>query len=930
MHPKSAVSASTSLLAALALALPAHAQSRPPVTDPGGTPAPPPVTPAPAGAPGEQDDGQAEAGYAIVVTGIRQSLRSAQNLKRNAVQIVDAIVAQDIGKLPDIAVSDTAARIPGIQVDRSAGEASRVLVRGLPDFTTTYNGREIFTAETRSVALQDFPSSFISALEVYKASTAELIEPGLAGLVNVRTRRPFDFDGLEIAGSAWALYTRGADKVTPNGNLLVSDRWQTGIGEIGALINLSFTDLKYRDSERSNTDYVADPVIGGQRVRFPDIQRIFYRAGERQRPAASAALQWRPAPGLEFYAEGLWQGFRNRIYDRQLAVPLYAGAAGTTQYGDLVLVPGTNLLRSGTVTGAGRAPDGFQGGTYNRTNTYQFALGGSFERDGLRITADVARTDTRFTGSTASVDFLLAGTPPVQFNNDIDGHDGGPSFTLVGFDPAARANYLYRGFYEEAQTASGEDWQARIDVSYETGVPVLSKVAAGVRYVDRRAERAFGNRYWGFEGARIGIDAVPLDYQRFAGGFRGQEVPPLTSWIAPTYASIRDRLVEMRRFNIALGAPAFGTPGEGAPPADPLQSYDAREKTLAGYFQADYAVGDEGAAVRLDGAFGLRIVRTQERLNGTSQVAGVVTPVAATQEYVDWLPNASARVRVGDHVALRLSATQTRTRPTFAQLNPSASLGAPPTGCGGAGDPYACARRGSGGNPTLEPLRSNNYDASLEFYYGRAGLASVALFRRDLSGFIQTRELRYIDPALGPLVVSGPVNSSRGRIDGVEAQLSTFFDFAGLPQWLHAFGVQANLTFLDARTDMPASNQGTATVRERMLDVSRWAYNVAGIYEDKRVSVRLSYNWRSSAPVTRDPRDGDLYREVQDPISRLDLSTSLNLTDKVALFFDWTNMLARPYTSTLISNRGGAGEARFPRFVRYEETTFSLGTRFRF
>src|SRR5687768_5812366 len=94
----------------------------------------------------------------IVVTGLRQSLQSAQNLKRNSDQVIDAIVAEDIGKLPDIAVSDTAARIPGVQVERGGGEAGRVLVRGLPDFTTTYNGREIFTAETRTVALQDFPA----------------------------------------------------------------------------------------------------------------------------------------------------------------------------------------------------------------------------------------------------------------------------------------------------------------------------------------------------------------------------------------------------------------------------------------------------------------------------------------------------------------------------------------------------------------------------------------------------------------------------------------------------------------------------------------------------------------------------------------------------------------------------------------------------
>src|SRR3954447_19170105 len=192
----------------------------------------------------------------IVVTGLRRSLQSARNVKRNSVQIVDAVVAEDIGKLPDITVSDTAARIPGIQVERNGGEASRVLVRGLDRtyYTTTYNGREIFTAETRSVALQDFPSGAIAALEVFKSSAADLIEPGIAGLVNVRSRRPFDFKGFELNGSFWELHPRQSKDWNPNGNVMITDRWRVGDGEMGALLNCSYTSLHYLDSIISNAD----------------------------------------------------------------------------------------------------------------------------------------------------------------------------------------------------------------------------------------------------------------------------------------------------------------------------------------------------------------------------------------------------------------------------------------------------------------------------------------------------------------------------------------------------------------------------------------------------------------------------------------------------------------------------------------------------
>src|SRR5689334_13574355 len=283
---------STTALAAFATSTPAAAQDQPVVPpNPNATVQTAPAQPAQAAdAPADQTT--------IVVTGLRRSLQSARNIKKNSVQQVDAIVAEDIGKLPDIAVSDTAARIPGVQVDRGGGEAQRVLVRGFDrDFyETTYNGREIFTAETRTVALQDFPSANIAALEVFKTSTADLIEPGIAGLVNVRSRRPFDFAGLQISGTVYALHTREARDWTPNGNLLLSDRWRIGDGEMGALVNVSYTKLHYLDSEISDTDFIADPAIdaaghltdrrlpGAKVIRLPDIQRLFYGTAVRSRP----------------------------------------------------------------------------------------------------------------------------------------------------------------------------------------------------------------------------------------------------------------------------------------------------------------------------------------------------------------------------------------------------------------------------------------------------------------------------------------------------------------------------------------------------------------------------------------------------------------------------------------------------------------------
>jgi TonB-dependent receptor len=455
-------------------------------------------------------------GDVIVVTGLRASLSSAQGIKRRSDQIVDAIVAEDIGKLPDIAVSDTAARIPGIQVERGNGEANRVLLRGLDRtyYTTTYNGREIFTAETRSVALQDFPAGGISAVEAFKTSTANLVEPGIAGLINVRSRRPFDFRGAEVAGSVWGNYPLQSQRFSPNAQLLLSNRWDVGEGEIGALINFSYTQLKYQDSVRRHQFFIAD-LAGG---RSPDWPQIQYFEGDRWRPSVNGALQWRPSDELEFYAEGLWQGYRERLSDRLWEQPLWSCGADAT-YSNVVRENG-NVI-SGTVQRPGciGTTRGFQGATKRQTDTYQFAIGGRYESGPLRITGDLARTDSTFNLQAESVDYYINNNNfTVNWFTGRPGGDG-PTFEVVGLDFANPANYNYRGFFEDYLTATGKDWQARLDATYEpVALEWLDSIQVGVRYVDREASRRAGARYWDANDVgrfQIPISSVPLDYQLF-------------------------------------------------------------------------------------------------------------------------------------------------------------------------------------------------------------------------------------------------------------------------------------------------------------------------------------------------------------------------------------------------------------------------------
>src|SRR3954469_4165942 len=191
---------------------------------------------------------------AIVVTGIRQSLRNSQNIKRNADTVVDVITAQDIGALPDRSVTEALQRVPGVAINRFAGssdpdhfsaEGSGIVVRGLTFVRSEFNGRDTFSTGVygQAINFQDVPAELLGGVDVYKETTADRIEGGLSGTVDMKLRLPFDNKGLHIGYDIEATYGDFSKKWSPVGSLLVSDNWDTGIGRIGLLGALSYSKL---------------------------------------------------------------------------------------------------------------------------------------------------------------------------------------------------------------------------------------------------------------------------------------------------------------------------------------------------------------------------------------------------------------------------------------------------------------------------------------------------------------------------------------------------------------------------------------------------------------------------------------------------------------------------------------------------------------
>jgi TonB-dependent receptor len=315
--------------------------------------------------------------------------------------------------------------------------------------------------------------------------------------------------------------------------------------------------------------------------------------------------------------------------------------------------------------------------------------------------------------------------------------------------------------------------------------------------------------------------------------------------------------------------------------------------------------------------------------------------INTSANYVNVLPNASLRIRPNDKLQIRFGFTKTVTRPDFGTLNPAININpnlAPTVNPDGspvtiANDPRFTAAlqgrpdyTGSGGNPDLVPLRSRNYDATVEYYFSQNASVTAAVFYRDLFGFTQNYLQRYRDPVYGLVQIDRPANAGAGKIKGVEVSGQTFFDF--LPGLLSGFGVQANATYLTGKQRFPLdlSPDNSTPPFVNIPGLSKWSYNAALFYEKGKLSTRISYNGRSRFLTGNNIVNGVYFGEGVGKITRLDFSFNYTPIKAITLTFDASNLLAQPF-----SNFAQYGDDRqYPRDVRDEGRYYGIGARFRF
>jgi iron complex outermembrane receptor protein len=880
-----------------------------------------------------------QADTVVQVSGLRQSVRKAEDIKRSADQVVDSINAEDIGKFPDRSVGEALQRIPGVQVGRTASEVTEVLIRGLPDLATTVNGNEIFTGNGRRLSYQDLRIEGVAGLDVFKSSTPNQQEGGIAGLMDVRLRKPFDFKGLNVSGFVDGVNTHprgtGASGFTdPSLGGLISNRWKTEHGEFGALLDGTYVKDRFVNTTQwfaepggpglwavrpdgtayrndpSNPNLAAEQAKGGPTVAavmpFPG---GVYSSGERERTQLHGALQWKPDARLELDAQAIYMGYRGRSSDDYLFAVAREGNQATnvklvadgpycdTSRGYACPIASADVMAdpNGVAPYTASSTQAHQG----KTDTGYLSFGAKFHDGPWMATSDFAYTSSKFTDDTIIVDQSVPNASLQVTGLDATGHGGFTASTPTSAQALKDPNaYVLRGLFQSWSESSGKQFQWRNDLSYKLDPGFIEKLTGGIRLSSHDAE-SHGNS--GGVDTPGGVRPVPVSV--FGPSFNDL-VPGIDrlggSFATPSQNYLLDNRDQLRQY--------YGLPA-GRLPDDPNRLFKQNEKILSAYGMASYRF-DIGS-VGVSGLAGVRVSRVHRDLAGKNRIGDTISDIDISTSNTDVLPSVSAKVDWAENWMSHVGYGKTVTRPDFASLNPALSLTPPSINRPGYG---------SAGNPLLKPVESKNLDVTLERYFDNNGYVSAGYFDRRIDGYLQPfQQVETIDGL--PYTVTRPQNAGKGKLHGYELSAQKFFDF--LPGALSGIGVQANYTYITGTTETANTlNGGTFTITP-MTNVAKKNSNLALIYEKYGATARLAYTHRDSYVESLNNGGIELPpTNVVRPRNQVDFSLGYEITPQVSLQFNAWNLLNATYQSY-------SGYEQFARDIRYDPRVYSLGLRFK-
>lgn len=907
---------------------------------------------------------QAEAETEVIeVRGIRSSLAKSLSVKQDSTGFVDAITAEDVGKLPDNNVAEALQRVAGVAIERSRGEGDFISIRGLGrDFVNgSLNGRTLISAtETfdpnfngqtptttgRATNFDILPSEIVTSLEVTKSPSANQIEGGVAGAVDVKTARPLAL-GDKIAFSANVTNREHNDENDPSFSGLYS--WSNE-DNLGLLASLSYSDRSLReDFSRQFFWLPTNAFVAGQNPRvdtnndgngdanLADLWQPLSNNPEvfqesRERITAAVTAQW-VSDSSEFIFDVLYSKREvDETHQNFIHLPIATGN----------LVDGATGALTGQVN-----PDGSVrvGDVFPRIENQAITSINSTLRP--EVTHDVQNYEDELISVAANFRTDIAGwvaSADVSYSSAEGGYDfarvrwdaNNGSFrhntqtSVDGFriryeDTSALsqlATYDLFEFDNRAATNEDEDFAIKFDFQRDLDNEYINSIELGARFNSRSKEvrtfRTVGNAGGsGLTGASAG--AFTPGASSFLNGEWDSNIE-FSSILFPdhesAYAAIRQDQARLNAIDAGSRTAeqnallSFYSAIQAAPAENAPTAYDVTEDVFALYFQAN--IDTEIAGMNLTGDFGIRYVDTQTETIGNASAFTIIEingadttgrddfeitssqAITVDNDYDHTLPSLNLKLELAEGVFARFAASETISRSPFGSYVPSFSLNANSADLNG--DLFGIAL--NAGNAQLQPLESRNIDLGLEYYFGDASAVYISYFNKDLSNYVVSRTLNGSITEFGGVAfdLTGVDGAARLNPRAIPADSVTAPTNAGdgtisgielgiQQSFESGFGYIANLTTVDSEASFQFAGEERQVIPA--FGVSDLSYNVAGYYESGPFQARISYNYRDEFLNQLGGLGGEL---VNDEYGQLDASLSYDLNENITLVFSATNL----------------------------------------
>lgn len=815
-----------------------------------------------------QDSTETGEEEAIVVSGIRAAIDSSVAQKKNNTSIVEAVSAEDIGKLPDLSIAESLSRLPGLATQRLDGRANVVSIRGLaPDFTTTLlNGREQVSANNnRGVELDQYPSELLNGALVYKTPDASLIGQAIGGTIDMKTVRPLEYGKRALAvGARFEINDLG--KLNPDisnkgyrANISYID--QNADGTIGWAFGYARMQSPTAEERFNAWGYPGDNAVAAGNLVIGGA-KPYIKSNELKRDAAMAVLEFEPSDSFHSTIDGYWSKFNDDQRLRGLELPL--------AWGNSTLLPvftaSDGLVTAGTWTGTEavmrndvvhRKAEFFALGWNNQykpndTLTLEMDLSWSKMKkteENLEIYLGTGRGggvgaretalgfEMRQKGGiilTPSLDYsdpsLFVITDPQGWNScGVQVDANGNSVLDEDGNTTPNRPACQDGFVNTPKIKD-ELKSLRLQATQEFDGPVRS-LRVGANYSDRK--KSLDDRGYVLTSLDYPNNTVvPSEYLYDPVSLDFIGIPGMVAFDSWRYYNDG---------NYELTDEASWTPGRV------YNDYTVREKVLTGFVQANFeAEGD----TPIRGNAGVQIVHTDQSASSfyasTYQGQTVSSPVTDGDKYTEVLPSLNLSFEFAPDTFLRFGASRMLARARMDQLKPGGGISFDVSKRNNT-DITASPWSGEVGNAKLRPLMAETVDLAVEKYFGRGAYVSLGGFYKYLENYIY-RQNTLVDftgtevPDGGTTAtylgtVSQWVNGNGGHIYGAEASMS--LPFATFSEALDGFGVLGSASYTKSRV-----REGGADPIS-MPGLSRWVANGTVYFEKAGFQARASGRYRS-------------------------------------------------------------------------------------